>query len=92
MCARRRIPAEPCHASRLGSACADVCDATFRVLVEQGEHGEEDEERVRVQVEWCRAVCHQCVALCDASPASARCAEACRRCAEACDDFLAAMG
>ncbi len=96
-CARRRLPDEPCHASRLNTACADVCDATFRVLAEPGEHGEpgeragEYEERVRVQVEWCRAICHQCAALCDTSTASARCAEACRRCARACDDFLAAM-
>ena len=92
MCARRRFPAEPCHVSRLNTACGDVCDATFRVLAEQGAHGDEDEERVRAQVEWCLAICLQCVELCDGSPESTRCADACRRSARACDDFLAAMG
>ncbi|WP_240803062.1 ferredoxin [Streptomyces sp. A1499] len=87
-CARSRPAGGPGHALRLTAACADVCDATFRVLAERGE---EDEQRVRVQVEWCRAVCRQCAALCATCPASAGCAEACRRCERACDDLMKAL-
>ncbi|MEU6123651.1 ferredoxin [Streptomyces sp. NPDC047123] len=88
-CTGRRAPCEPDGAQRLNAACADVCEATSRVLAEQGD---QDEQRVRMQVEWCRAVCLQCAALCELHPASARCAEACRRCAKACDDFLTTLG
>ncbi|MEV5981442.1 ferredoxin [Streptomyces sp. NPDC052114] len=88
-CAKRQGPAESGAGPRLNSACADVCDATARVLADQGD---QDEERVRMQVEWCRAICLRCACLCDLRAASAGCAEACRRCAKACDDFLATMG
>ncbi|MEU7576184.1 ferredoxin [Streptomyces sp. NPDC041068] len=88
-CAMRQGPAEPGDGPRLNSACADVCDATSRVLAEQSD---QDEQRVRMQVEWCRAVCLQCASLCDLGPASVQCAEACRRCAKACDEFLTTMG
>ncbi len=88
-CAKRRGPAESGAGPRLNSACADVCDATARVLADQSD---QDEQRVRLQVEWCRAICLRCAFLCDLRPASADCAEACRRCAQACDAFLATMG
>ncbi len=89
VCAVRAGPEEPGGLTRLNTACADVCDATSRVLAEQSD---QDEQRVRMQVEWCRAVCLQCAALCDPHPASAVCAEACRRCAKACDTFLTTLG
>ncbi|MFH8562358.1 four-helix bundle copper-binding protein [Streptomyces sp. NPDC017988] len=88
-CARRHGPPGPGDAPRLDTACADVCDATARLLADQVE---QDEQRVRVQVEWCRAICLQCAALCDPLPGSAACAEACRRCAKACDAFLTTLG
>ncbi|MFJ2770660.1 ferredoxin [Streptomyces sp. NPDC087300] len=88
-CAVRQGPAAPGATPRLNSACADVCDATSRVLAEQGD---QDEQRVRMQVEWCRAICLQCASLCDRRAATDHCAEACRRCAKACDDFLATLG
>lgn len=88
-CLGRRGPAEWGDEPRLNTACADVCEATSRVLAEQSD---QDEERVRTQVEWCRAICLQCAALSDLRPGSAPCAEACRRCAKACDDFLTALG
>ncbi|WP_070321305.1 four-helix bundle copper-binding protein [Streptomyces alboniger] len=86
-CTRRQGPAEPGDA--LNTTCADVCDATSRLLAEQPD---QDEQRIRMQVEWCRDVCLQCAALCDLRPASAGCAQACRDCAKACDDFLTTLG
>ncbi|QQC92895.1 hypothetical protein [Streptomyces alfalfae] len=71
-CARRRPADGPSHALHLTAACADVCDATFRVLAGRGAYGEEDEQRVRVQVEWRRAVRRQCAALCATCPAFGR--------------------
>ncbi|MFH8294687.1 four-helix bundle copper-binding protein [Streptomyces sp. NPDC018059] len=91
-CARRHGPPGPGDAPRLDTACADVCDATARLLADQVDQDEQDEQRVRVQVEWCRAICLQCAALCDPLPGSAACAEACRRCAKACDAFLTTLG
>ncbi|MGV9878469.1 ferredoxin [Streptomyces sp. NPDC003006] len=91
-CARRQGPAEPGNTPRVDTACADVCDATSRLLGEQADQADQDEQRVRMQVEWCRAICLQCADLCDLRPASATCAEACRRCAKACDDFLTTLG
>ncbi|MEU8953501.1 four-helix bundle copper-binding protein [Streptomyces sp. NPDC048518] len=88
-CLGRRGPAEWGDEPRLNTACADVCEATSRVLAEQSD---QDEQRVRMQVEWCRAICLQCAALSALRPASALCAEACRRCAQACDDFLTTLG
>ncbi|MEU4796562.1 ferredoxin [Streptomyces sp. NPDC023327] len=91
-CARRQGPAGSGDAARLHLACADVCDATSRLLGEQTDQADRDERQVRAQVEWCRDVCLQCAALCDPGPASDTCAQACRRCARACEDFLAALG
>ncbi|MFK4066380.1 four-helix bundle copper-binding protein [Streptomyces sp. NPDC029674] len=94
-CTMRQGPAESGDGSRLNTACADVCDATYRLLADQSDRsdpGDQDEQRVRMQVEWCRAVCLQCAALCGLNPASAGCADACRRCAKACDDFLTTLG
>ncbi|QEU97013.1 ferredoxin [Streptomyces kanamyceticus] len=92
VCAVRQGPADPGDTPRLNSACADVCDATARFLAEQGDQGDQDEQRVRIQVEWCRAICLQCASLCGLGSATDRCAQACRRCAKACDDFLTTMG
>lgn len=89
VCLVREGPAGPGEAPRLNTACADVCEATSRVLAEQSD---QDEQRVRMQVEWCRAICLQCASLCDLHPAAADCAEACRRCAKACDAFLTTLG
>ncbi|MFE0171290.1 ferredoxin [Streptomyces sp. NPDC059002] len=88
-CAARQGPADPGAMPRLNSVCADVCDATARVLSEQSD---QDEQRVRIQVEWCRAVCFQCASLCDLRTPADRCVEACRRCVRACDVFLATLG
>jgi hypothetical protein len=69
--------------------CAEVCDATCRVLSEQDL---QDETVLRVQVEWCRAVCLECAHMFDRQPGGEKGAHACRDCARACTDFLAVLG
>ncbi|MEU1597630.1 ferredoxin [Streptomyces sp. NPDC005708] len=75
---------------RKGVMCAEVCDATCRVLSQHGGHEEED--GIRSQVEWCRSVCLDCAHVFDADPGGEAAARACRACARACTDFLATLG
>jgi hypothetical protein len=70
---------------RKGIACAEVCDATCRVLSEQGGR---DEAGIRDQVEWCRAVCLECAHVFDGDSGGEEAARACRACARACTDFI----
>ncbi|KPI20330.1 hypothetical protein OK074_1159 [Actinobacteria bacterium OK074] len=69
--------------------CAEVCDATCRVLSEQDL---QDETVLRVQVEWCRAVCLECARMFDRQRGGEKGSRACRDCARACTDFLAVLG
>ncbi|MFI7344566.1 ferredoxin [Streptomyces sp. NPDC050085] len=69
--------------------CVEVCDATCRMLSEEGH---QDEYGLRLQAEWCRAVALECAHACDRTPDAAACAERCRACARACSDFLANLG
>ncbi|MBV2352967.1 ferredoxin [Streptomyces sp. J2-1] len=71
---------------RLGIMCAEVCDATCRVLSEESE---QDLDGVRVHLEWCRSVCLDCAHAFDAQPGAESAAAACRACAAACTDFMA---
>ncbi|WP_189788104.1 ferredoxin [Streptomyces capitiformicae] len=73
---------------RKGIMCAEVCDATCRVLSEQSLL---DEAGIRVQVEWCRTVCLECARVFDEQPGAEEGAKACRDCARACTDFLAVL-
>jgi hypothetical protein len=73
--------------------CADVCEATGRVLSRQTGN---TVEASRALLEACRTACRMCGDEC-ASHAEMHehcrvCAEACRRCEQACADLLAAMG
>ncbi|MEU0005597.1 ferredoxin [Streptomyces sp. NPDC006314] len=70
---------------RLGIMCAEVCDATCRVLCEENS---QDEEGIRVRLEWCRSVCLECARTFDAYPGAEPAAAACRACADACSNFL----
>ncbi|MBW8698984.1 hypothetical protein MBT84_05245 [Streptomyces sp. MBT84] len=91
VCALRASLAEPdgTHDQELlrrkGIMCAEVCDATCRVLSEQER---QDENAVRGQVEWCRLACLECAHVFDMDPGGAEAARACRACARACSDFL----
>ncbi|MXM65971.1 ferredoxin [Streptomyces sp. HUCO-GS316] len=74
---------------RKGIMCAEVCDATCRVLAE--EPGQ-DEAGIRAQLEWCRTVCLECAHAFDGQPGGEDGAKACRACAQACTDFIATLG
>lgn len=73
---------------RKGIMCAEVCDATCRVLSEQNRL---DEHGIRVQLEWCRTVCLECAHAFDDQPGGEEGAKACRACAQACTDFMATL-
>ncbi|MFD7137873.1 ferredoxin [Streptomyces sp. NPDC059894] len=73
---------------RKGIMCAEVCDATCRML---SEDNRTDESGIRVQLEWCRTVCLECAHVFDRQPGAERSAAACRACAQACTDFMATL-
>lgn len=81
-------PEEQQQLRRKGIMCAEVCDATCRVLAEQTWH---DEAGTRAQVEWCRAVCLETAHAFDRNPDAEADALACRDCARACTEFLALL-
>ncbi|ROP55015.1 hypothetical protein EDD94_4557 [Streptomyces sp. PanSC9] len=70
---------------RLGIMCAEVCDATCRVLCEENH---QDEEGIRVRLEWCRSVCLESAKAFDEYPGAESAAATCRTCVDACSDFL----
>ena len=73
---------------RRGILCAEVCDATCRLLSEETGR---DEHGIRVQVEWCRSVCEETAQVFAAVPGAEDAATACRACARACADFVATL-
>jgi len=74
---------------RLGIMCAEVCDATCRLLCEEGW---QDEEGPRGRVDWCRRVCLECARAFEGHSGAETAATACRACAEACSAFLETLG
>lgn len=79
---------------RLNLDCADVCEATGRLLSRQTEP---DWGVLRRQLEACAYACAACGAECQKHATGMNmehcrvCAESCRRCKEACDRLLAAL-
>jgi hypothetical protein len=75
---------------RLNLDCADVCDATGRILLRQTEP---DWALVRSQLEACAQACRVCEKECERHAGHHEhcrvCSESCRRCAEACEALLA---
>jgi hypothetical protein len=73
--------------------CADVCDATARIL---SRRTEPDWTLIRAQVEACQVACKTCGDECekhaDMHEHCRICAESCRRCEEACKQVLSAIG
>ncbi len=69
--------------------CADICNATGRVLSRQTEP---DMKILRTQVEACAAACKSCGDECEKHAEMHEhcrlCAEACRRCEESCQRVL----
>ncbi|MFI1354424.1 ferredoxin [Streptomyces sp. NPDC020898] len=82
-------PADQALARRKGILCAEVCDATCRMLCEQGD---QNETALRVQLEWCSTVCLECADILDDQPGGETAAKACRESAQACADFSRALG
>lgn len=82
-------PAEDALARRKEILCAEVCDATCRMLCEQGH---QNETALRVQLEWCRTVCLECAAVLDDQPGGETAAKECRNCAQACADSIRTLG
>lgn len=73
---------------RLGIMCAEVCDATCRALCEENQ---QDEDGIRVRLEWCRSVCLESAHAFGACPGAEPAAATCRACAEACSRFLESL-
>lgn len=73
---------------RKGIMCAEVCDATCRVLAEQNQL---DEAALRAQLEWARTVCLEGAHAFDRYPDAEDAAQACRDCARACTEFMATL-
>lgn len=73
---------------RKGIMCAEVCDATCRVLSEENHL---DEAGIRAQLEWCRSVCLECAQVLDLHAYNEDAAKACRECAQECTDFMATL-
>jgi len=73
--------------------CADLCDATGRVL---SRHTGYDANLTRTTLEACARACATCAEECERHAGMHEhcrvCAEACRRCEQACRDVLAAIG
>lgn len=71
--------------------CADICDATGRVLSRQTGY---DAELTRAALIACLEACRRCEEECNRHAGMHEhcrvCAGACRRCADACDRLLAA--
>lgn len=72
----------------MGIMCAEVCDATSRMLSEQSQA---DEATLRMQVEWCRQVCLESAHVFDGTSEKDETAGVCRTCARACTNFLTTL-
>ncbi len=92
-CLSEDMVAELTKCIRTNLDCADICDATGRVL---SRHTGYDANISRTLLEACAMACKTCGDEC-ASHADMHehcriCAEACRRCEQACQQLLAALG
>jgi hypothetical protein len=77
---------------RLNLDCADVCEATGRVLIRQTAF---DPRLARVLLETCLQFCRACAEECERHAHHHEhcriCAEACRRCEQACNDAASTL-
>ena len=91
-CLSEEMVAELRKCIRLNLDCADICDATGRVLTRQTEY---DAPTSKAQLESCREACRTCAEECERHAEMHEhckiCAEACRRCEQACQELLSAM-
>ena len=91
-CLSEEMVAELRKCIRLDLDCADICDATGRVLTRQTEY---DAPTSKSLLSACREACATCAEECeshaDMHEHCRLCAEACRRCEVACGELLDAM-
>lgn len=90
-CLGESMVAELATCIRLDMDCADVCEATGRVMARHAGH---DLALTRALLEACAAACRACAEECERHGSMEHCrlcAEACRSCEAACRDFLAAL-
>ncbi len=91
-CLSEEMVAELRKCIRLNLDCADICDASGRVLTRQTEY---DAPTTKAQLEACREACRTCAQECERHAEMHEhcriCAEACRRCEQACEELLSAM-
>jgi hypothetical protein len=77
---------------RLDLDCADICEATGRILTRQTEY---DASTSKGQLESCREACRTCAEECERHAEMHEhcriCAESCRGCEQACETLLEAM-
>lgn len=92
-CLSEEMVAEMRACIRSDLDCADVCDATARVLSRQTAY---DPDVTRTLLEACIQVCrtcgNECASHADHHEHCRICAEACRACEQACSELLAAIG
>jgi hypothetical protein len=78
---------------RLNLDCADVCDATGRVLTRQTST---EPQLARSMLDACVQACRICAEECERHASHHEhcrvCAEACRRCEQACEELLSSIG
>ena len=78
---------------RLNLDCADICEATGRVLTRQTAF---EPQLTRPLLEACVQPCRACAEECERHAEHHEhcriCAEACRRCEQACEDLVSSIG
>lgn len=92
-CLAEDMVAELRRCLRIDADCADICDATGRVLSRQTDRSLPVS---RALVRACQEACAACAEECEQHASSHEhcrlCLEACRICEQACIDLLTAMG
>jgi hypothetical protein len=91
-CLGEKEPQNLVRCIRLNLDCADVCEATGRLLSRQTEP---DWSLIRAQLEACASACRSCGDECQRHAGMHQhcqvCAESCRRCEQACNRLLQAL-
>jgi hypothetical protein len=92
-CLSEDMVAELTTCIRTNLDCADVCDATGRVL---SRHTGYDAHLTRAVLEACAVACGACADECESHASMHEhcrvCAESCRRCEQACRDLIGSLG
>lgn len=91
-CLEEQDPSKLRKCIRNNLDCADICQATARLI---SRPGEQDSAVLRAQLEACATACRACADECEKHAEMHEhcrvCAESCRACAEACDRMKKAL-